>query len=147
MTLALATGNKYVKWPLTAAYNFKGGFPEDSTHVLFSSTYSPWEISSFPNGFRCHLLSDVSQIRNFAPGLSSKFQISTANGQHGICPQLSHWHVTLYVSKMNLFLWQNCSSVPPDSGNGTTIHPVAQVQKLPLTYFFLLTLHPFSHYV
>lgn len=48
---------------------------------------------------------------------------------------------------MNLFLWQNCSSVPPDSGNGPTIHPVAQVQKLPLIYYFLLILHPFSHYV
>lgn len=70
-----------------------------------------------------------------------------ANGQHGICPQLSHWHVRFYVSKMNLFLWQNCSSVPPDSGNGPTIHPVAQIQRLPLIYFFLLTLHPFSYYV
>lgn len=69
--------------------------------------------------------------------------MGTANGQHDILPQLSHWRVRLSVFKRNLLFSQNCSSVTVGLGNGTTIHPVAQVQESP----FFLTPHSINHRV
>lgn len=109
MTVASVTENRYMKWS-PSLVDLQIRFPEDSTRAVFSSFCSPWLISFLPKGFRCHLLSDVSQMHIFSPDPTSKFQISISNGQHDICPQLSHRHTRLHMSKMDLLLWQNCSS-------------------------------------
>lgn len=129
VTLAPATENRYVKWPVILLGRSLSGVPP-GLHTGFSlipPILSGWLHSA--QWLQMPPVTDVSQSLIFGSDPFSKFQISNASGQHDIYPWLSHWHIRLKVPSTGPLLWKNCFS--PQCPQ---VQEMAQPSTLSLTF-------------